>query len=532
MRPCIAIIVISFIAQLCSFAYSADDKDAPFSGPQVGEKISGFKVAGVFDDLAGKEIDPVAQSGDKPTLLIFFHQVSRPAAALVRSLDAYADSRKKDKLNAYIVWLAADRSETEQFLTRARKPLGLKSPVGISVDGQEGPGSYGLNRNVALTIILASKKKVVANFALVQPAVTDGPKIAKAITELIGGDAPTLEQLQKLAYPGRNMVRRPADDSKRPATRPAARTDSDTDFGPVQNLLRQMINKQATAQQIEKAAEAIEKLVGENEAYKPEVLRIAHIVIAREYGTEPARKRMQGLIDTFSKPAAKSESDTPKTDPAKAKQPEVYSGPQPGEKLPGFKVAGVYDKLAGKEFDWVKQTDGKPLVLIIVHKLTRPGLAVNRVVCTYARTFEKKGLSTYIVWLSADRSEAEQYLTRARKSLKFQVPVGISVDGQEGPGSLGLNRNVELTILIANKNKVTANFALVQPSVTDTPKIAAAIAGLFDDKAPTLAELTKLAYPQGMMRRRPKRTRQNKTDKAQPDKKEEPADKPKPESEK
>ena len=69
-----------------------------------------------------------------------------------------------------------------------------------------------------------------------------------------------------------------------------------------------------------------------------------------------------------------------------------------------------------------------------------------------------------------DKAKAEEYLTRARQSLNFIAPVGISVDGGEGPGAYGLNRNVELTILIANQNQVTANFAIVQPSVTGGPQ--------------------------------------------------------------
>ena len=104
-------------------------------------------------------------------------------------------------------------------------------------------------------------------------------------------------------------------------------------------------------------------------------------VIGREYGTEAARKRMTSLIDQFSRPAGKTdpkpETDTSNTDAStKSDEPKVFSGPQPGEKIPGFKVAGVYDDQAGKEFDWVEQTDGKPLVMIIVHKLTRPSAAV------------------------------------------------------------------------------------------------------------------------------------------------------------
>jgi hypothetical protein len=180
----------------------ADDEKV-FSGPQPGEKLSPFKVVGVFDALAGKEVDFVAEAKEKPTLLIFVHSVTRPSAAVTRALSCWAESRAKDGLQHYIVWLAPDRNEAEQFLNRARKSLGVKSPLGIALDGAEGPGAYGLNRKVILTILVAKEGKVTANFAWVQPSVTETPQVAAAVVQLIGGKAPTLEDLNQLAFPGR-----------------------------------------------------------------------------------------------------------------------------------------------------------------------------------------------------------------------------------------------------------------------------------------------------------------------------------------
>ena len=46
-------------------------QDKVFSGPQVGEKLKPFKVRGVFDDDAGKDLDFVNQGrrqADRPRL--------------------------------------------------------------------------------------------------------------------------------------------------------------------------------------------------------------------------------------------------------------------------------------------------------------------------------------------------------------------------------------------------------------------------------------------------------------------------------
>src|SRR5262245_2471606 len=123
---------------------------------------------------------------------------------------------------------------------------------------------------------------------------------------------------------------------------------------------------------------------------------------------------------------------------------KVFSGPQAGEKLPSFKVKGVYDD-AGKDLDFVKQAKGKPLVLVFVHDFNRPSAAFTRVLMEYAVSRAKDGLASGIVWLTDDVTEAENQLKRSRHAMP-KAPIGISPDGKEGPGSLGLNRQVQLRI--------------------------------------------------------------------------------------
>jgi len=206
---------------------------------------------------------------------------------------------------------------------------------------------------------------------------------------------------------------------------------------------------------------------------------------------------------------AMARQEDPQKTTENADDAPVFSGPQKGERLPPFKVTGVYDDLAGKELDWVTAAGERPILLIFVHKLTRPSFGLTRMLTAWAadrdreeagkaeqgRTEESKvaqeKLVARIVWLDDDRSKAQEYLTRARKSLGTVVPIGISVDGAEGPGSYGLDRNVTLTVLVGVKGKVTANFALVQPSDTDAPRILAEVAAVIGEKAPTPDDLAR-----------------------------------------
>jgi tetratricopeptide (TPR) repeat protein len=182
-------------------AEKKDEKQAEvFSGPQKGEKLPGFtlKVAGEEE----KELDLVKEAGGKPTLLIFVHQVTRPSVGLTRVLGDYAATRKKDGLHAGAIFLTADATETKAWIKRASGALPKSVPLGIADGGQEGPGAYGLNRNVAMTILVAKDGKVTANFALVQPSLqADGPKILKEIVDVLGGGkVPSIEEL--LPQPG------------------------------------------------------------------------------------------------------------------------------------------------------------------------------------------------------------------------------------------------------------------------------------------------------------------------------------------
>ena len=234
-QPCVIPVVgispIAFalaVIVLIGFAPSKSRAEDPvFSGPQVGEQLTELKLVGVFDDSAGKEFDPVADAEGKPTLLVFVHKLTRPGLGLARGVTNYAKSLKGSDSYAAIAWLDDDKAKAEQFLNKARKSLNLQVPVGVSVDGGEGPGSYGLNRNVELTVLVADKNKILANFALVQPSMSDGVKIAGAFAKAIGKEPPTAEQLQKIAYPGRMDAmkrRRPAQgrDAKRDGARKAA----------------------------------------------------------------------------------------------------------------------------------------------------------------------------------------------------------------------------------------------------------------------------------------------------------------------
>ena len=234
--------------------------DTPFSGPQTGEKLMPLKVALAYGTSKGTEIDLVQAAAGRPTLLVLVQGANRPAARLTRILLNYAEMRSQDGLYAAAVWLADDRSGAEQYLQQAVSWWGVGVPVGVSLDGVEGPGAYGLNRNVNVTVLVGVKGVVTANFALVQPSEKDAVKILGEVVKRIGGRVPTTAEVLFLSAPTRKLP-----EAKFQVTSP------DVKFRRLICDLLAAPEKKAA----EKAAVALEQYVGQDAALRATLTRVA-----------------------------------------------------------------------------------------------------------------------------------------------------------------------------------------------------------------------------------------------------------------
>lgn len=277
--------------------------EPPFSGPQIGEKLPPLRVRGVFDDDAGKEFDIVGRAAGKPLVVIFVHDVNRQSISLTRVLSQYTSSRAADGLSTGVVWLDDDATAAENMLQRVKHALTPKTPTGISLDGREGPGSYGLNRNVTLTILVANQGKVTANFALVQPSLqVDLPKILTAIVAQVGGKVPALSDLPEMrgrmdAAPERKPDQKPTD---------AKSDENKSDVPNLRPLIAPLIRLNATEDAIDEAAKAIDARIATDAAAKKEVGRIANTIVASgklsNYGTPRAQEHLKRWAKEIAPP--------------------------------------------------------------------------------------------------------------------------------------------------------------------------------------------------------------------------------------
>ncbi len=256
-------IVFGLVTLCLAGSAVAQTDEKVFSGPQPGEKTPPFKVLGITGSQAGTDFDVIEEIKGRPALVMFVHELTRPASQLMRPLDLYGAKLAEDGFATHLVWLAADRSAAEDRVRAVQGAIQFKSPISISLDGIEGPGSYGLNRKVALTILVAKDNKVVANYAITQPNETDAPKILEAMAKLVGKTPPTLAEL---GADRANMRREPA--------RPPAKTDTPTTDRPQVAAAESMkrledevarlksLDQEHHARAIARVAE-LEKLVGE-----------------------------------------------------------------------------------------------------------------------------------------------------------------------------------------------------------------------------------------------------------------------------
>jgi ribosomal protein L10 len=294
----IALLLLPSVSIAQDTESASDEREQIFSGPQIGEPVPGYEMNQVLGDKPGEAIDVVKTAGDKPLVLIFFHEKTRPAFGLMRALAKFGETKKEAGLTTAVCFLTKDPTETTQWVNQVNRNLPKNVVYGVYEDGIEGPGAYGLNRNVALTILVADKGKVVHNSALVQPSLeTDGAKILQSIVEVTGGgDVPDIKTLAGQ----REMAR----------SNPNANPNAEPNMRP---WLAPVIKKGATNDEVDKAAKALEEHCQSDAAARKAIGRIANTVVnsgkLENYGTLRAQDYLKKWAKDFGDPRTGSSAN-------------------------------------------------------------------------------------------------------------------------------------------------------------------------------------------------------------------------------
>jgi hypothetical protein len=319
-----------------SVVFAAQDAEEPvFSGPQIGEALPPLPVEILSGERIGAKVDLVDEFGEKPSVIFFIHQLTRPGFGLMRTITGFAANRSLDgkspgdadqtdpnsdklstrrdaaggpKMPVGVVFLTADKTETVQWAANVNRLFSRTVTYAVSPDGIEGPGAFGLNRNVILTVLVCQDKKVVSNFALVQPQLqADGPAMLESIVNVTGGgEVPSIESL---VGEGPGMMReRPAAGNPRAN---AARPQTDPELG---NRLRGVISRSASEEEVLSRAAEIEQYLEQHPEGKKEIARIVNTIInagkLENYGTAAAQKVLAGWKEKYSEFAPKVDPPT------------------------------------------------------------------------------------------------------------------------------------------------------------------------------------------------------------------------------
>jgi hypothetical protein len=297
---------------LAAFVLAFAAQDAKFSGPQKGEKAPAFKV---FDVGTRQELEVLGDGKGAATLIVFIHELSRPGAALMRALDELGQIKQARGLRTQFVSLSEDRDGAERHLPLVVKSLNLRSPLGISLDGKEGPGAYGLNREVMLTILVVREQKVAANFAIVSPNETDAPRIKASVDEALKAAAPPpagtpeelREQLARLQEEVATLreelaaLRLKVEQQPRAPAPRRGEMERPKEDEQLVNLCRRLIQPRATQEQLDAAVKDIETYVGTNDDLKKQYAGILGRVLDLKYGNELGQAAMRKQLEKYGK---------------------------------------------------------------------------------------------------------------------------------------------------------------------------------------------------------------------------------------
>ena len=484
-----------------------------FSGPQPGEKLPSLKVTGIRDRLDGTTFDITTKADRKP-LVLFLQDTNAVGvkglvnvSKLLLKIDAFQKRHSKatdaEKSNQGIqigVVFLADSLDTlpDWAHDMLNEEISNEILTGISPDGREGPGSYGLNRNVAQTVIVAKDGKVLHNFAFTQPMLYSDPHFLGAVADAIGADASTLEKWlnddaakrRSEKYDWVELLNITDGELK---LKPLIITEIDHAVADAYDWveLRNLSDSELNLKEWMLGLDAEERVI----LFKKDVKLPAggYLILDAE-----SLKKLGVTLEEGEKLLNKTEETSPKmdkrqyrnqrqvkiADPAAfntSEENKIFSGPQPGEKLPPLNATSIVGESEGKTLDFTK-TDGRPLILFLQGE-DGAGLRglydISRMIAKIANE-SKQELQMNVVFLGDDPDALKQSVSGVARgvaqSMSKNVLLGISPEGREGPGNYGLNRNVEQTILIAKDGKVLHNLAFTQPTVYADPHVLGAIA--------------------------------------------------------
>tara|TARA_B100001750_G_scaffold247710_2_gene274460 strand:- start:640 stop:1533 length:894 start_codon:yes stop_codon:yes gene_type:complete len=156
----------------------------------------------------------------------------------------------------------------------------------------------------------------------------------------------------------------------------------------------------------------------------------------------------------------------------------IYSGPQPGEKVPSLTVVNLRGEKVGREFDPVQLAGDKLHLMFFVSRSRTFGrfLGQLRQQLQAIEENSKQSWEMSVIVCTDDANEAEKSFTVLDQRYPKNLVVGLSRDGSAGPPAYGLDKNLTATVIVAKNGKVAYNLPYAGDAFYTQPHILGAIA--------------------------------------------------------
>jgi hypothetical protein len=167
------VLIIAVLPVLCAALIFLAAAAGPLqSGPLAGQKIPGpFKPLHATGPDAGKQVCLVCKNGANPVVMVFARNVGAPLTALIKKIDAATAAHQDVEMGSFVVFLNEDASLPGALKGLAEKE-GIKQTV-LATFAPAGPPSYHVAPDAAVTVVLYTNHKVVANYAFREGELND-----------------------------------------------------------------------------------------------------------------------------------------------------------------------------------------------------------------------------------------------------------------------------------------------------------------------------------------------------------------------
>ena len=156
------------------------------SGPQPNQRTGPYSSLVCVGKERGTQHCYICESAHKPIIVVFARTLSEPLGKLVKQFDGAVKEHKAAELRSWVTFLADDQTKLDPQVVAWAKKHALTVPCAVFED-TVGPPAYRIAKDADVTVLLAVKQKVVANFAFRAGELDDAAiaEIVKTIPKIL-----------------------------------------------------------------------------------------------------------------------------------------------------------------------------------------------------------------------------------------------------------------------------------------------------------------------------------------------------------